>query len=172
MQAADAILEEVERLPPAEQLRLYRRLGAKLPPEAVGETVRPALIGQVDGFWIGAGEPLPTSRPAYRATGALLPQAGLTLAESPEVLDLVMIDGAWFPLSEGGLYSYVHSSALVHGQPYRFAVAGGEWGAEIYEVTLGRSIKLTTVRRRFGPEAAARARNDRSTVQLKLQRIG
>jgi hypothetical protein len=83
----------------------------------------------------------------------------------------VFIDGAWYPLSEAGLYTYAHSSGLVFGDRYRFVRADGSWGGEIYEVELADALEGGAVGEWYGHEAELRSFSDYPTVQLRLRRV-
>lgn len=77
----------------------------------------------------------------------------------------------WYPLSEAGRYTYLHSSGLIYGERYRFVPRTQPWATEVYEAAdYGEFLEPAEVARLYGQEAAARARPDRKTVQFVLSR--
>lgn len=131
------------------------------------------LENQVLGFWLDPGRPVPTSKPAYYPTGALLLPLNTSMASEFVCLDLVLIpkwnevDHCWVPLSEAGRYTYAHSLGLMHGEAWRLAI----WhqSVRIYEASFADSIPSKQIAALYGEPAAAAARSDYPSVQLRMR---
>lgn len=142
--------------------KLIRELSAQLdetPTDAI------ELAGQRNGYWFRTREEIPAATPTYLPTGAVLPES--QLAQDAFCLDLVQLGDGWFPLSEAGVYTYSHSSALQYDRECFFVPAQS---STVYRAEIAGTIQLAEVERRFGSEAAGRARADRKTILLRLVR--
>lgn len=115
------------------------------------------LEGQTSGDWFGPGEQV-TPRTGW-PTGALLRSKDLAL-------DLVYIEQAWFPLSEAAIDTYVHTAGLAEGQTWRFVTRSQP--PTVYRVSLGPALTRQEVAATYGDDAAARARSDYRTIQLRV----
>ena len=169
MSQLDAILKEASELTPSEQQQLAERLLTRHIGEALSAPA-PQIPGQVEGYWFAEHQQPDAFRPLYRCTGAVLPVDG-RLGEEGLALDLVLLEGAWYPLSEGGLYAYAHTSALLRGERYRFIVADRDWPQTAFAVELAEPLAPEVVTERYGHEAGLRSRPSYLTVQLRLHRI-
>jgi hypothetical protein len=131
------------------------------------------IPGQVLGIWIREGEPLPRSEQA--PTGGLLPRQGSKLgADQFLALDLVQVQDIWLPLSEAGVYTHLHSSGLMAGEPWAFVTKPGDGSAPVvFDATFAaEKLSLVDVGANYGMAAADRARPDYGTMQLQLRRRG
>ncbi|MBC7976329.1 MAG: hypothetical protein H7138_15265 [Myxococcales bacterium] len=117
------------------------------------------LAGQISGDWYGPNEG--TESLSGWPTGAILLRDELAL-------DLVYIERAWYPLSDAGLYTYLHSAGLVAGESWRFVTRSSP--SVTYRASFGPKLDRHEVARRYGDAAAARCRDDRRTLQLRLVR--
>lgn len=164
------ILEEARALPYKEKRELWEALFNEFQPslapcEAPGE-----MAGQVMGYWYPDVKGIPETKPSWDPTGAILPRLDGTDAPELLALDLVLIEGGWYPLSEAGKYSYSHSLALIDGEKQYF-VTVRPWAGSVFEVEWGPSLDPAALGGLYGEEAAARARKDKAILQLKLRRI-
>ncbi len=142
---------ELARLGGVRVTDLHRQLS----PEMIARSEE--LDGQVTGDWFGPEEEL-EPRTGW-PTGALLRSGDLAL-------DLVYIERAWFPLSEAGIHTYRHAAGLAAGETWRLRTRSQP--PAVYRVSLGPSITRQQVAAAYGDDAAARARPDHRTVQLRL----
>ena len=118
-----------------------------------------ALPGQLDGYWYGPGEEVPTHAPAWAPTGALLARGNLALV-------LVPIEFHWFPMTDAAIYTYRHTLGLQNHETWTFLTdEGATFNVRMAEPLL----HLQDIERIYGPEAASRARRDRPTVQVYLE---
>ena len=176
MPSVSTILDEARKLPAEQQRALVEELsaglngGARLESRLPGVEPRP-IPGQIFGYWLGADDALPSVRPAWPPTGALLPAQGSTIADCPLCLDLVPFSEGWLPLSESGILTYEHSSELTYGEPYRFVCAEEAWREQVFRVEFADLVDCDIVSERYGHEAGRRAGDDRLIVQLKLERL-
>jgi len=155
-------------LAPEEKRKVIRELSSQLDMHIADEaTSHPDIPGQVEGYWFRSETEIPASKPAYNPTGAVLP-AG-RLEDNVDCLDLVDIDGVWYPLSESGVHTYAHSGSLSYGQPYFFAPVS-TWGT-LYKASLGSMEEPAQIGARFPSGAIQRARPDRKVVVLHLSRV-
>lgn len=145
-----------------EKRKLIRELEAQLDEPASAE---PDIPGQCDGYWYLTREQIPATPPGHLPTGAVLPESRLD--REAQCLDLVQLDDGWFPLSESGIYTYSHSSALHYDRECFFVPVRS---SIVYRAEIAGAIPFEEVERRFGSEAAARARRDRKTIVLRLVR--
>jgi hypothetical protein len=82
--------------------------------------VDPELRDQVFGYWVGPDEPIP-DRPIGPPTGAVLPRPGSSFHDAELLcLDLVPVENYWLVLSELGRYTYLHTTGLLHDEPWIF----------------------------------------------------
>lgn len=169
MSQVGTILDEARKLTPLEQRSLAEQLLARLE-GGVPQAATVKLGGQVEGYWLAPHESVREAAPRYRPTGALLPPPGQDLSDDVLCLDLVFLEGAWYPLSEAGVYTYAHSSALRGGERYRFVRAHVPWASEVYEVDLAEALEADLIASRYGLAAANQARHDFPAVQLQLHR--
>jgi hypothetical protein len=142
---------ELARLGGVRVIDLHRQLS----PAVIARSEE--LDGQVTGDWFGPEEE-PEALTGW-PTGALLRSGELAL-------DLVYIEQAWFPLSEAGIHTCRHAAGLAAGETWRFRTRSQP--ATVYRVSLGPSIARRQVAAVYGDDAAARARPDHRTVQLRL----
>jgi hypothetical protein len=118
-----------------------------------------ALPGQLDGYWYGPGEEVPTRAPAWAPTGALLARGDLALV-------LVPVEFHWFPMSDAAIYTYRHTLGLQNHETWTFLTdEGATFNVQMAEPLL----HLQDIERIYGPEAASRARRDRPAVQVYLE---
>ena len=103
--------------------------------------------------------------------GCPAPPVGGRLGDEGLALDLVLLEGAWYPLSEGGVYAYAHTSALLREERYRFIVADENWPHTAFAVEFAEPLAPELVSERYGDEAGLRTRPSYMTVQLRLHRI-
>lgn len=171
MSRVNAILDEASELPVPEQRELALQLLERLEVADVPEATEPRVPGQIDGYWFGAGAEIPTLPPAYDPTGALLCDGGDGLYDGALCLDLVKLEGAWYPLSEAGRYAYAHSSSMLRDERVRFVPAGAPWATSVYEAAYADSLESVQVAASYGAEAQARCRLDYPTVRLKLRKL-
>jgi len=133
---------------------------------------RPDLDGQEDGSWFLDGQSVPRTAPASRSAVALLPEVvgrARGIREGGECLVLVDIDDWWAVLSERALRIYDIGAALDDTRPVQFV----QWEKShrvLWGVQLAPSISLSAVRRRFGKEAATRARPDAKSIVVRCSR--
>jgi len=131
------------------------------------------IPGQVLGIWIRGDESLP--RPEHVPTGAILPRQGTKPGDLQILaLDLVQVQGLWLPLSEAGVYTYMHSKGLLGGESWAFVTRSSDSSASIvFDATLSaEKLSPVDVEANYGPQAAERARPDYRTMQLQLRRRG
>src|SRR5262249_15542522 len=142
---------ELVRLGGVSVTDLHHQLG----PEVIARTEE--LEGQISGDWFGPGEQV-IARTGW-PTGALLRSEDLAL-------DMTYIERAWYPLSEAAIQTYTHIDGMKRGETWRFVTRSKP--ATVYRVNLGPSISRQQVAVAYSDDAAARARPDRPTVQLRI----
>ncbi|MBE7480612.1 MAG: hypothetical protein HS104_11605 [Polyangiaceae bacterium] len=125
------------------------------------------LPDQITGYWVRDPSEL-KRQPNYEPTGAILLDPHAKPGGKLEALTLMYLEGKWRPLSLAAALTYIHTTALADRQPYYFVYFAKD-GRHVYraEPKLGE-LAHARVRARFGAEAAARARDDRSTILVKL----
>jgi hypothetical protein len=96
----------------------------------------------------------------------VFPEGRKGLGKEATCLDLVAVENYWIPLSESGLYTYAHSTALANERD-AFFVPHATW-PRTYAVKLIGRINQGEIAKRFDPEVAALARPDKPTLLLKL----
>lgn len=129
----------------------------------------PTLLRQQEGWWFIEREP-PAAEPTWRSPLALLPEGRADAMQvDGKYLLLVDVDDYWLVLSEGALRIYETGAALEDAASVRFAQWNGGRRA-VYSVMLETSISNATVRKRFGAEAARRARSDAKSVVVSCKR--
>jgi hypothetical protein len=161
-QPGDVVLAR-ESLKPSLFAELERRFG-----------YRPRLAGQEEGWWFYDRQPVPKVAPSARSTIALLPEATPTLGhpmrDHSESLMLIDVDDIWLVLSDAALRVYQVGAALEDGLPVHFA----QWARGrriVWQVELASPISRAMVQRRFGKEAAARARGDAKSIVVRCSRL-
>jgi len=132
-------------------------------------TVPSRVAAMIEGFWFDHRDDIKGERPTYSSTGAVFPEGGKPLEKDSICLDMVAIENTWLPLSEAGVYTYSHSMALANGREYFFAPFD-TW-PRTYVAKLHGAIEQRDIVERFGPEVAALARQDRTSVLLKLTEV-
>jgi len=125
------------------------------------------LPGQVTGYWFGPREEIPPIVPGA-PTGAVLPALGKMIDTEP-CLDLIRVNYLWLPLSIAGAYTYAHSIGLQAGEKWRFVPSGENWPT-IFLGELLQPLAPDKIRPVYGTDADARARHDRSAIQICLRR--
>jgi hypothetical protein len=135
--------------------------------------VDPELPGQVFGYWIDPDEDEIPDRPIGPPTGAILPRPGASIRDGELLcLDLVPVENYWVVLSELGRYTYLHTTGLLHGEPWIFVPVPsvlGTWPVR-FAARFAESLTPAALAA-YGGDAAARARKDALAVQLRLRRI-
>lgn len=132
---------------------------------------RDDVDGQIFGYWYEDDRAIPPYPPQYRPTGAVLPRLGTTSLDEFFCLDLVLVQAGprwvWLPLSESGIYTYVHSLGLFYGGTLCFVT----WNehATVYDVEYADFLPPQSISSHYGKDVAARAREDRDAVQLRLR---
>ena len=117
--------------------------------------------GQVGGWWTDDAR-----IPAYRPSGALLPEGG-TLADQRECLVLVDVDDWWGVLSMLGLGSYEFGIRLEAGETITFLDEHGQrWAVRRIE-----DVSPGEVRARWGARAADRTRDGVPTVRVRVSSV-
>jgi hypothetical protein len=131
----------------------------------------PEIPGQIIGVWVGPNDPMPG--PDSASTGAILPRIGVQLdANEILALHLVKVEDVWLPLSDAAIRTYSHSSGLAGTEYWRFFTKPvSRLGVLTFAATYDQSrISVEEVEHFYGRDAAARARIDRKTLQLRLSR--
>lgn len=131
-----------------------------------GVATRPAMV---EGFWFDYRDDIKGERPSYSPTGAVFPEGGKALDKEAICLDMVAVGDEWLPLSESGLYTYSHSTALANKREYYF-VPSATW-PRTYIAELHGTAEPSEVAKRFDPELAALARPNKQTLLLKLTEV-
>jgi len=167
MTRIDELLDEARQLPRPERKRIVVELTAGLAPPQTDEVESAEIPGQVDGYWFKGVADIPSRKPDYAPTGAVLPSGG-KLDGDTSCLDIFFVEGSSVPLSESGLYTYAHSGSLTYGDPY-FFVPAEQWGS-VYRAVLGDMLEPSELKTEFGEVAAERARPDRKAITLRLTR--
>jgi hypothetical protein len=134
---------------------------------------RPEVEGQQDGWWFLDGRRVPKTAPTFRSTVSLLPEITgartRAIRDSAECLALVDVDDWWAVLSEAAILVYEVGAALHERRVVRFA----QWSNDrrvVWNVEPVDPIAFSQVRRRFGKEAADRARSDVKSVVVRCSR--
>ena len=135
---------------------------------------RPRLTGQQEGWWFYDRQPVPKVTPSARSTIALLPETlptqGHPMRDHSESLVLIDVDDIWLVLSDVALRVYQVGAALEDGLPVHFV----QWDRErriVWRVELASPISRAMVQRRFGKEAAMRARGDAKSIVVRCSRL-
>jgi hypothetical protein len=140
---------------------LFRDREGLLSAEATGKVARGSLPGQIDGDWYGPGEDVPSTPPTWDPTGALL-------VRGDHALLLVPVEFQWHPMSEAAIDTYLHSAEMRRGETWTFLA---RTPVQRFAVQMAEPLpSADAVAQRYGAEAAARARPDRPTVQVRLRR--
>ena len=136
----------------------------------------PDLGNQQEGAWFLDGKTVPKAAPSSLSTLALLPEASGAsgsgargIRDGGECLVLVDLYDWWGVLSERALRVYDVGAALDDQRPVQFA----QWtkGHRMtWDVELVTSISRIVVQRRFGKEAAGRARPDAKSIVVRCAR--
>lgn len=101
-----------------------------------------------------------------RPTGALLPPRGEdALRVGMHCVVLVEVADYWVVLSERGLRTYVFGGALADGRAVVFFPRGEEGG---WSLRRAPGLEHDALRRRFGEDAAGRARPDAPALVVEL----
>lgn len=172
----EKLFQAARALPTAERRKLLEHLAESLETEWHQAPVEAGIPGQLVGYWYASWETVPEEEPGFRPNGAILP-AGPLEAGLFHALDLVDIDGTWFPLSESALGTYAHTVALQSGEQFFFVPArlqpwsslSRSWRNGILVPELAGTLTQAEVRQMYGAQAAERARADRNTVQLAFR---
>jgi hypothetical protein len=133
----------------------------------------PDLGNQQEGAWFLEGKTVPKAAPTSLSTLALLPEddglGARGIHDGGECLVLVDLYDWWGVLSERALRVYDVGAALDDQRPVQFA----QWTKGhrmIWNVELVTSISRSVVQRRFGKEAAGRARPDARSIVVRCAR--
>jgi hypothetical protein len=134
----------------------------------------PRLIGQAEGWWFYDRQPVPRMAPSGRSTIALLPEAtpahGHAMRDQSESLVLIDVDDIWLVLSDAALRVYQVGAALDDQLSVHFAQ--WEHGRRlVWRVELASPISRAVVQRRFGKDAASRARDDAKSIVVRCSRV-
>lgn len=132
------------------------------------------IEGQINGYWVEPEDDV-AERPPYDPTGALL------VAPIPEfggddtsfALSLVRRnDGTYGPVSHAALLTYFHTTGLLDGETWRFAVYDGDKLVRLFEcVPPLEEATHEMIGRVFGAEAGDRARDDYPTVVFRVRQL-
>lgn len=130
------------------------------------------LPGQINGFWIPRGEPIPSSMPSPPYTGAVLPPQGKRLGSKQVCLALVMVEAIWLPLYELKAYAHEHSADLIRHEERLFVPCDSPatpWPT-VYVARLERLVDRAQIAEAYGPLAQGLARHDQPSLELRLTR--
>jgi hypothetical protein len=131
------------------------------------------IDGQINGYWIEPEDDVPSVRPPYDPTGALLIAELTNADETHNALSLVRRnDGTYGPVSHAAVLTYLHTTGMLDGETWRFAVYAGNHSPTVYECLspLGEASQ-EAVGLAFGSNAGNRARDDYPTIVFRVRQL-
>lgn len=132
--------------------------------------MRVKIDGQIDGYWIEPPDEIPSARPPYDPTGALLIAVTANDDGTRSALSLVRRnDGTFGPVSHAAVLTYFHTTGMEDGETWHFAVYEGAELSSVYQCSPPLDeASVEEVESAFREEAARRARTDYPTVVFRV----